>query len=299
MSSELFLSEDKKTRLGIGQFTQQLHCFTVQHQARKQAGRWVILREGFSLDFAACLNLAAPDLGSSQWRLWSLLPYHHPSFVISRRSLAKPFTINGPWYTGSDPILQTLTLRELCLAPASPHARGIGPSSEANRLPSRWGTSQSQRTHVTPANTPRKFPSEDSGRAGLKGVARLHQGSLLPSDWLWLEGVPRPLAAASRAGRAGKYLAETRGVAGVASYLFLELLTAWHPLVRDRKEGGRPSGVQRGQGEAEHLLELPPVEGREMADPESPWSQIGRWDGSCPIQGPRAQQASVSSSVKW
>lgn len=80
--------------------------------------------------------------------------------------------------------------------------------------------------------------------------------------WLWPEGAPRPLAAASRAGRAGKQLAETRGVAREASYLFLDLETAWRPPVRHKK-GGRPSRVERGRAgpsEAEHFLELPSPE---------------------------------------
>lgn len=58
-------------------------------------------------------------------------------------------------------------LRELS-ARASPHARGIGPSSEANRLPSRRGASQSQRTHVTPQTLHGGSPSMDTSGAGLR-----------------------------------------------------------------------------------------------------------------------------------
>lgn len=76
--------------------------FTLQHQARQQAGRWVILREGDVSHQTLQPVLAASDLGSSQWRLWALLPHHYPSFVISLRSLAQIFTINGPWHTVSD-----------------------------------------------------------------------------------------------------------------------------------------------------------------------------------------------------
>lgn len=130
---------------------------------------------------------------------------------------------------------------------------------------------------------------QGSAWGGAEGVARRELSSLLPSNWLWLEGAPCLLAAASRAGRAGKQLAETRGVAGAVSNIFLESATAWHPPVPDRKESSRPSGVERGRAgssgvergragpsEAERFLELSPVEGREMADPESRWSQSGR-----------------------
>lgn len=150
------------------------------------------------------------------------------------------------------------------------------------------------RRQPIPANTrystniPRRSP-QGSAWGGAEGVARRDLSSLLPSNWLWLEGAPCLLAAASRAGRAGKQLAETRGVAGAVSNIFLESATAWHPPVPDRKESSRPSGVERdragssgvqrgraGPSEAERFLELSPVEGREMADPESRWSQSGR-----------------------
>lgn len=66
---------------------------TLQHQARQQAGRWVILRKGDGFHQTLQPVLATSDLGSSQWILWVLLPHHYSSLIISLK----------PRHTGSDP----------------------------------------------------------------------------------------------------------------------------------------------------------------------------------------------------
>lgn len=111
------------------------------------------------------------------------------------------------------------------------------------------------RRQPIPANTrystniPRRSP-QGSAWGGAEGVARRDLSSLLPSNWLWLEGAPCLLAAASRAGRAGKQLAETRGVAGAVSNI------SWsrrlpgilrYPTGRRAVDRAGSSGIERGR----------------------------------------------------
>lgn len=173
--------------------------FLASTKASQSSGRRVILYRVWG-DFAQRTlqpALAGPHWGSSQRRLWALLPHHHSSFVISPCSLAQAFHNQlavAPWLCSKPTGKPAQPGNSGSGQPRRTRNRSILGGQSAPLTPRRQPIPASTRCSV---NTSRR--SQGSAQGGAAGVAHRDLSGLLPSDWLWLEGTARPLAASSRA----------------------------------------------------------------------------------------------------
>lgn len=170
--------------MGKGQFTVWLHCFALPSSTKLDSKQE---DASSSETFLTRLSSFAPKQGL----IWDLHPGNFGAFsltiilhmceeyiyiyihVYNPLSFAQTFhkplaTAHQLW---SKPTGRSTPQRH-CEAPASPHPRGIGPSSEANRRPSRRSVSQSQRIHVAPPTLRGGSPAPPPSPRVLEGRGR-------------------------------------------------------------------------------------------------------------------------------